>query len=87
LRKRLVCIDCSKTFYISPFSRTHRCKSCRAVYRQNYIRRWKRVHKDRVKIWNRKYYLGTIHPDELEVVDGHVAGWTKLERMTGSIGG
>jgi hypothetical protein len=99
-RKRILCIDCNNIFVTSLFSRSLRCLKCRKKYREGYIYKWKQKNKDRVRIHNQRIHnkrkmshnrtsvnLGTLHSDELEIRDGHIAGWTKLERMTGSFGG
>ena len=95
--KIVLCSECGRVFNASWFSPVRRCKDCANRHRLKQIKRWKKNNKDKIKIYNHKYYsrrkrhyirktvLGTVKAKDLKVNKGHVNGWVELVKKTGSL--
>ena len=88
--KRRQCIDCGKLFYVKLLSRRVRCLSCGAKHKKEYDKRWKQNHINRLRVHYKRYNkkrrlqdgppLGTLQPDDVEIEEGHIKGYTRLTR-------
>ena len=91
--KSVICIDCSKILRAPLFSPVKRCKTCAKKHRLKQIKFWKKTNKDKIRIYNRDYYLrreryyikkpelGTVKPNDMKITQGHVNGYSRLMKL------